>query len=167
MGAQEAANLAEHRQRLVDWIRQQLIGPAREGTLQGSLLERYPTAVLHPADIGISGIDPASLDDDEDHESNADTDADGEQMVAALVPKRRYVPPSSVGFSFLISRDTKLRITAYASTYRYAERDPTTGQFVQRYERGERREYPLVWPDEDRLTWKESSVDVGLEMNCT
>ena len=63
----------EARKRLVEWLRRQLIGPAGEGSLRMSPLERYPTGVLHPVDPPeIPGIDPASeeeptlLDDPED-----------------------------------------------------------------------------------------------------
>ena len=38
-----AAELSRQRQRLVDWLRGQLIGPAGSGWLLGSPVERYPT----------------------------------------------------------------------------------------------------------------------------
>ena len=50
----------EARRRLVDWLRRQLIGPAGEGRLGTSPLDRYPTGGLHPVDPPVSGIDPAS-----------------------------------------------------------------------------------------------------------
>ena len=117
---------AEHRKRLVDWVRLQLIGPAREGLLQGSPLERYPTGVLHPVEPGFSGLDPASPEDDEDHETPLGDDQANDLKMAQPVRRRRYVPPSSVGFSFFVrSGDgVKLRITASAAVYeRTGERD--------------------------------------------
>ena len=50
----------EARKWLVDWLRRQPIGPAGEGSLGMSLLDRYPTGVLHPVDLPVSGIDPTS-----------------------------------------------------------------------------------------------------------
>jgi len=70
-------------------------------------LERFQTAILFPIVSDESGLDPA--DDDGD---NGDDDAEdglvaadsGKASAAAGVgrPKRRVVPPSSVGFSFFI-----------------------------------------------------------------
>jgi len=119
----------EARRKLVAWLRQQLIGPAGEGTLRMSPLDRYPTGVLHPIDPGLYGIDPASteqetaepalLDDPEDAPS-----AEGEsedRPLAQPTRRRRYVPPSSVGFSFYIRGDVRLAITASAAVYGGAE----------------------------------------------
>ena len=50
----------EARKKLVAWLRHQLMGPATNGSLGMSPLDRYPTGVLHPIDPGLSGIDPAS-----------------------------------------------------------------------------------------------------------
>ena len=63
------AELSRQRQRLVDWVRRQLIGPAGSGWLLGSPVERYPTGVLHPVDpggSGMTGLDPAQSEKDED-----------------------------------------------------------------------------------------------------
>ena len=52
------------RQRLVDWLERQLIGPAVPGEdrheMDRSPLERYPVGVLHPLESEERGIDPAS-----------------------------------------------------------------------------------------------------------
>ena len=61
--------LSRQRQRLVDWVRRQLIGPADPGGLLGSPVERYPTGVLHPVDPGgwgMTGLDPAQSEQDQD-----------------------------------------------------------------------------------------------------
>ena len=61
-------NYTEGRNRIVEWLRKQLIGPASgHETLRGiSPLERYPTGVLFPIIRGEEGIDPASDSDEED-----------------------------------------------------------------------------------------------------
>ena len=65
---------AEARTRLVDWLRQQLIGPASDDRLIGiSPLDRYPTGVLYPVEFDVlSGIDPATTGDDADSASLED-----------------------------------------------------------------------------------------------
>ena len=122
----------EARKRLVDWLRRQLIGPAGEGRLGMSPLDRYPTGVLHPVDPPVSGVDPASaggedsepalLDDQDDQEETApaDGEADGQQASARPARRRRYVPPSSVGFSCFVRGEVRLSITCSAAVYREA-----------------------------------------------
>ena len=101
-------NFSEGRTKVVEWLRAQLIGPASEmETLRGiSPLERYPTGVLYPVVRGEDGIDPASLSEDEDDEYAAFEDkgetSDGAE---AATKRRRYTPPSSVGFSFFARGD--------------------------------------------------------------
>ena len=47
------------RKKLLDWLREQLIGPAsNKDVLQGSPLDRYPTGILFPI-MREEGIDPA------------------------------------------------------------------------------------------------------------
>lgn len=62
-------NLRAHRQRLLDWVRGQLIGPAGTGSVLGSPAERYSTGVLHlvdPGGFGMTGLDPAQSEKDDD-----------------------------------------------------------------------------------------------------
>ena len=128
----------EARKRLVDWLHRQLIGPAGEGRLGMSPLDRYPTGVLHPVDPPVSGVDPASaggedsepalLDDQDDQEeaAPADGEADGQQAFVQPARRRRYVPPSSVGFFCFVRGEVRLSITCSAAVYRGAgagERD--------------------------------------------
>ena len=117
------------RKKLVAWLRRQLIGPAGEGSLRMSPLDRYPTGVLHPVDPDVSGIDPASagggesepvLLDDREDATPADGEADG-QAFAQPARRRRYVPPSSVGFSCFVRGEVRLSITCSAAVYRDVE----------------------------------------------
>ena len=154
--------MKEHRRRLLDWMRRQLIGPAypeHGERLRGSPLERYPTGVLYPATPGLSGIDPVGDDDDiEDLPVGGDDQIP--DKIGKPVPRRRYVPPSSVGFSFFVlgSGDVRLGITASGVTYEVGDKRDEQGRFTkQEYERrpfkegvewsgkdaGESRRYPL------------------------
>ena len=158
-----AAELSRQRQRLVDWVRRQLIGPAGSGRLLGSPVERYPTGVLHPVDPGgwgMTGLDPAQSEKDEDgprldpagqpveppgadvaesaavlpddEEDESPVGADGTPGGVAAQPagRRRYVPPSSVGVSFYLRGDARLRVTASAASYRRVRERGASGRFV-------------------------------------
>ena len=118
------------RERLVDYIRQQLIGPLQvsEDTLAGVLpTERFPCGALYPTSSWGEGIDPSS-------------DSSGEMPDAAITSEdsgaepaivRRYVPPSSAGFSFFVTGDEiRLQVICTACRYDRTERDEE-GQFIQ------------------------------------
>ena len=203
----EATGFSRQRQRLVDWLRRQLIGPAGSGWLLGSPVERYPTGVLHPVDPGrgaMTGLDPAQsemeengprldsaaqpanplaaegprsdavLPDDEEEDSPADANGTPSSDGARPVSRRRYVPPSSVGVSFYVRGEARLRVTASAASYRRLRERGASGRFVAnrpddhaggdghalddggndtgaRYERTP-FECGLVWPEGDGAT---------------
>ncbi|WP_206171439.1 helicase-related protein [Thiorhodococcus mannitoliphagus] len=67
-------------------------------------LERFQTAILFPIVRDESGLDPADDDGGDDAEDGLIAADSGKASVAVGVarPKRRVVPPSSVGFSFFI-----------------------------------------------------------------
>ena len=75
----------EPRRRLVDWLRRQLIGPAGEGSLTASPLDRYPTGVLHPIDPNVSGIDPASAGQEEAEASLLDDQDDAPLLMTVNI----------------------------------------------------------------------------------
>ena len=158
-----AAEFSRQRQRLVDWIRRQLIGPAGSGWLLGSPVERYPSGVLHPVDpggSGMTGLDPAQSEkdqdgplldpagqpvnsqaadvsgssavpsDDEEDDSPVGPDGTPDRVTAQPVGRRRYVPPSSVGVSFYVRGDARLRVTASAASYRRVRERGASGRFV-------------------------------------
>jgi len=144
----------EDRNDLVAWLRRQLMGPAGAGSpgLGISPLDRYPTGVLHPIGVDMSGIDPAMagaedalLDDQED--TAPDGTPDEQPPVAQPARRRRYVPPSSVGFSFFVRGTIRLSIVPSAAVYhdRNHERDEA-GRFLRPlYERSELPECSVTW----------------------
>ncbi len=150
-------NYVGARKRLVDWLRKQLIGPAVEGSLNMSPLDRYPTGVLHPVDPDLSGIDPASLvddiaersllEDESEDDATPDNDETSEAAPARTTRRRRYVPPSSAGFSFFLRENTALSINASAAIYRGADERGDRGRFRTReYTREELEEFVITVP---------------------
>ena len=127
------------------------MGPAHGGRLQGSPLERYPTGVLHPVEPGFSGLDPANPEDDEEHETPVVDGEAAERNQAQPVRRRRYVPPSSVGFSFFVrsGNDLNLRITASAASYERAGERDARGRFLRREYKRKPLEYTMEWPGGD------------------
>lgn len=163
------------RGRLVRWLRAQLIGPTQgaEESLYGvSPLDRYPAGVLHPVEPAGSGLDPASErfthsdleSDPDDTDEGVLTDEEGkESKVGQPVRRRRYVPPSSVGFSCFIRGRAGLEITVSAAKYRIgAERDPS-GRYHEREYRRSAYEESLVWEEGTPLDdWAEKPFGVDV-----
>ena len=153
----------EARRRLVEWVRRQLIGPAGEGALGISPLVRYPTGVLHPVEPHVSGLDPASagieeaepglLDEPEDGAAAAEESKEG--ALAQPVRRRRYVPPSSAGFSFCV-RGNEVRLAIIASAARY-ESSAARGEWG-RFQRAGYTRLPLP---EHALIWSSASPPGG------
>ena len=154
---------ADARAALVEWLRAQLIGPAGD---EDEVLRiansrtpsyRYPTGVLHSIDPGRSGVDavngPDTTADDgllDDDGADEREDPDEDKQAAQPARRRRYVPPSAVGFSFFVRGAVSLRITASAAIYvQQGERD-AQGRFILR----EFRREPL---SAFSCTWTESS----------
>ncbi len=105
-------NYREAREKLVAWIREQLIGPGAddkkerwqaEFSIKGMRpSEAFQCGVLFP--IAEQGVDPASEEDESDAavESVEDDEATQDDAAGNRV---RYVPPSSCGFSFYVEGD--------------------------------------------------------------
>ncbi|MDE0040297.1 MAG: helicase [Gammaproteobacteria bacterium] len=154
-------------------MRQQLIGPAGEGEIGVSPLARYPTGVLYPVEPDESGRDPALIDSTEDGgllDEDAEPDETGEDDGPARARpgrRRRYVPPSSVGFSFFVRGEAQLSITASAATYRASEERDATGQFRPgRFERIPLEEHTWTWskaaPPEESIWQGRGGIDVRM-----
>ena len=98
-----------------------------------------------------AAVDDGLLDDDEAGESE-DLDDEGsiERPSAQPVRRRRYVPPSAVGFSFFVRGTVSLDITASAAIYvQQGDRDEL-GRFVF-------REFKRELLPELYCTWSEAS----------
>ena len=151
------------RRDLLNWLKRQLIGPASgENLLQGSPLDRYPTGILFPIMRDEEGIDPASVsDDDDDTESLGDDTTAGSDAQPAT-KRRRYMPPSSVGFSFFASGE-KVRFEVVFSAARYEEKRDS-GKFTGQYKRvcigGDNEAKTFTQPDKPPSTQPNQRVDV-------
>lgn len=115
----------EPRRNLIDWVRKQLIGPPEpvdDGPhLRGVLpTERFPCGALYPTSRWGEGLDPTGEDVDE---SEGAGEVAGESITEPAIV-RRYIPPSSLGFSFFIEgNDLRFEVLCRAVGYEPAERD--------------------------------------------
>lgn len=121
------------RLKLVEWLRNQMIGPAMRGDLLGmSPLDRYPCGILFPVTNSEEGLDPAGEVDDEADEFGNLTDAESAEGVQATARRRRYIPPSSVGFSFFVrGKDWRIQVSCSAAIYQRGGERNSSGQFVR------------------------------------
>ena len=113
-----------HRNQLYRWLRACLLGPGTDADT-GYLhrikpLDRYQTGILFPIVRGENGLDPAAdIDEGEDPEVIGDQDGPGPTPSSASRPKRRFVPPSSMGLSFFVSgEEIRLQLIPCATYYR-------------------------------------------------
>jgi hypothetical protein len=115
----------EARERLVQWIRRQLVGPSQaaqgrndEDTtlLDVSPTERFPCGAIYPTTTSGEGRDPADEDLNEG-QTGPDAPVDDSSDPAVV---RRYIPPSSLGLSFFITGD-EIRIQLICSAARYSK----------------------------------------------
>ena len=117
-------------------------------------LDRYPTGVLHPIDPGRSGIDPALAGTEEtegalldDQEDTAPSDDAQDAQVVQPARRRRYVPPSSVGFSFFVRGNVGLSIEPTGAVYQDRNHERGEGGRFQPplYERSDLPECAVTW----------------------
>jgi len=125
----------EPRARLIEWVRHQLVGASRARGSEGSDLrgvlptERFPCGAIYPVSSSGEGIDPAG---DEVEDAEAAAGASGESNAEPAIV-RRYIPPSSLGFSFFI-KGGRIELQLLCSAVRY-----------ERTERDERGRYKNEW----------------------
>lgn len=135
-------DFSAYRKEWLDWLKKQLQGPPERQahqeeclTLEGiSPLERYPVAVLYPVIAG-EGLDAAE-DEFADDWSGAEPVAnngmdDTNDKTAQSAQLSRYVPPSSVGFSFFVpTANWCLEIGFSAASYKKRDgREESSGQY--------------------------------------
>lgn len=109
----------EERKNLVDWIRQNLTGAGMPDPLNGiDPLSRYPCAVLFPVSELGDGIDNGSEIEGEDCSLLLGDGGSSDKTIAPVTIRRRYIPPSSVGFSFYATGgDLEFQVQASAAVY--------------------------------------------------
>ncbi len=124
---------SESRNEVYRWLRRCLIGPANPdatdadaNTLNGIRpLERFQTGILFPVLVGEYGEDTAEDEgDQEDYEGSlGDEEKAGTEASGLSRPKRRIVPPSSVGFSFFVHGDSiEIQLIPRAVRYEFRRR---------------------------------------------
>lgn len=127
------------RAEIVNWLRKQLIGPAFESNILRNIspLERYPTGVLFPIARGEEGVDPASTSDDNDNYENFVGSDETLDEIEPTTKRRRYTPPSSVGFSFYVTGEVvRFQVIFTAAKYTRPENRDEAGRFIHTdYER--------------------------------
>ncbi len=118
------------RKKLLNWTKKQLIGgELQDNKLVGvAPLDRFFTGILFPLSNGENGTD----------EAEDELDTDNSDAINPVKKEKRYMPPSSAGFSFFIKgEEIRLRIFFYAVCYK---KQPDTrsedGRFIrQKWER--------------------------------
>ena len=130
-------DLIDRRSELYAWIRHCLVGPGSgSGTESAEFTlndinpdERWQTGILHPILSEDQGTDPAgSALDEEDDTPGAGFEAESQLSVSSAAgSRRRYVPPSSVGYSFFI-RGEALRLQVIPGAVRYETETCDPGQ---------------------------------------
>lgn len=127
---------SKFREKYVNWVKTQLIGPPfyQDDSLYGiPPLDRYTTGILFPVVKGGEGIDPGyeanSLFSEEDDEAEEE-----EKGAAKPSEKRyRYMPPSSVGFSFFVhGEQISFQIQYSAVRYEREKKQGENGRYVTR-----------------------------------
>lgn len=138
-------DFAAERLNLVNWLKKQMIGPAMSGDLRGiSPLRRYPMGVLYPTVETGEGLDPATEEEELSEEDYAGAVESDSEKTASGIVRRRYIPPSSVGFSFYVDgNDWSVQMLFSAATYSEIRDDE--GRFTGGYKRTE------LGGDEDAL----------------
>ena len=113
------------REKLVAWVKSQLTGfKLEDDTLVGEKpLDRFFTGFLFP----IIEVDEGLVSDDESSASNEDGG------VEPVKKDKRYIPPSSAGFSFYITGENiELRVLHKAAYFSHkSDRDEYNQKFVQ------------------------------------
>ena len=114
-------DLNKKREEFINYTKKQLIGfDIKDNTLVGqNPLDRFFTGFLFPVFESEEGLD--SIEED-----NENSDIETENTEAKQIKKeKRYIPPSSAGFSFFITGDNiNLRVFYNAVKYSIKEKGP-------------------------------------------
>jgi hypothetical protein len=143
------------RKKLVDWTRSQLMGfKLKDNVLTGEKpLDRFFTGFLFPVLETEEGLDS-------DEEDISDPD---DIETKPIKKEKRYIPPSSAGFSFYISgRDIRLRIFHNAVCYKKLSdiRNPDGTYTNQRW-----KKYPLTDNEGEEIEFSPNGLKQYLVFN--
>ncbi|TVQ89351.1 MAG: helicase [Chromatiaceae bacterium] len=121
--------MRDGREQVYHWLRTSLLGlqpSAGAGPINDiKPLERWQTGILFPVLSDAHGLDAAG-DDSDDTPEGLDLTGDAAPAAAATnQPQRRFVPPSSVGFSFYIENDA-VRLAVIPRALRFEPADDRT-----------------------------------------
>jgi hypothetical protein len=109
-------SLSDHRELLVDWVHERLIGPGdieEPMRLPDDPVNLFVTAVLFPIIPNESGIDPASLpESDDDTELDQNDSEPVQKCKPSICKKIRFIPPSAAGLSCYVSKDVEIDVSA-------------------------------------------------------
>ena len=123
--------LKEQRNKFVDLTRKQLIGDTlKDNLLIGQKpLDRFFTGFLFPISEGI--------DDEIESDEYSDVEDDDKEEAKLEKKAKRYIPPSSAGFSFfIIGEKINLRVYYNAANYHYDGERDEQGRYVgQKWEK--------------------------------
>ena len=124
--------LQEGREQVYAWLRSCLIGPENPGERDAlpkiKPLDRYQTGILFPVLADEHGLDAAIEDAEDDAEADNNNGASLGAAQGTSQARRRFVPPSSVGFSFYIegSEGHKIQLQVIPRAVRYEPADEST-----------------------------------------
>ncbi|MDY0073905.1 MAG: helicase-related protein [Thauera sp.] len=131
------------RRDLIAWVRKQLVGPP-DADADGNRIvlalptERFPVGALYPVTSAGEGIDPATEDEYQEDALADSAGVTGENKDEPAVI-RRYIPPSSLGFSFFVT-GAQIRLQVLYSAFAYAKQDAGRWERVQLIEDGSDQE---------------------------
>jgi hypothetical protein len=108
-------NYIKERKQFVEWTKEQLIGfDLKDGILNQRPLDRFHTGFLFPG----SGFEENEYNDSDDENLDDENSNNTVKDKSVKKEKRRYLPPSSAGFSFYIKgEDIELRVFYNACNY--------------------------------------------------
>ncbi len=124
--------LQEGREQVYAWLRSCLIGPENPGERDAlpkiKPLDRYQTGILFPVLADEHGLDAAIEDAEDDAEADNNNGASLGSAQGTSQARRRFVPPSSVGFSFYIEggEGNEIRLQVIPRAVRYEPADEST-----------------------------------------
>ncbi len=136
------------REKLLNWTKKQLVGfELKDNMLMGiAPLDRFFTGILFPISNGENGLD----------ESEDELETDNLDTIKPIKKEKRYMPPSSAGFSFFIKGEQiRLRIFYYAVCY---NKHPDTRNKDGRFSSQKWERIPLAHDDGEEVEFSLNGI---------